>query len=121
MNKIFKSILLLSFILIGSNAQAGGCGGGWQKSISKFKSPKFSKYLEDKMVSFSEIGNNDTKEFSKISKCHKLIFGGKSKVKAAESLSLKKCQNMMKSDVAFQAVFTKQPVKNLVKSDFLIS
>tara|TARA_B100001029_G_C15036441_1_gene440458 strand:- start:485 stop:934 length:450 start_codon:yes stop_codon:yes gene_type:complete len=112
----------MAFVLIGSNAQAGGgCGGGsgGLKSMSKFRQPKFKKYLDYKMVSFSEEGINNKKEFSKISKCHKIVFGSKNKVKALDALSLEKCKNMMKGDLEFQANYIKQPNQNIVKSSIL--
>ena len=36
-------------------------------------------------------------------------------------LSLKRCQSMMKSDVAFQSEFINQPIKKVVRSNVLKS
>ena len=124
MKVFFKLIILLLFISIGTKAHGGsagggggGGGGGGLKSMSKYRKPKFKKYLDYKMVSFSEKGINNTKEFSKISKCHKMVFEGKSKVKSIEALSLDRCQNLMKRDLAFQAYYIKQSGQDIVKSN----
>jgi len=118
--KIFlKLIILLAFFSMGSDSHAGGsCRGGNLKSMSEFRTPKFKKYLDNKMISFSEKGINNTKEFSRISKCHKMVFGSKNKVKPLDAISLKRCQSMMKGDVAFQYAI-KQPSSNIVKSTIL--
>mgnify|MGYP001399467454 CR=1 FL=1 len=121
MKIFFKLIIVLAFFSMVSNVQAGGgCGGGGGlKPMSKFRQPKFKKYLDDKMLSFSKEGINNTKEFSKISKCHKMVFGAKTKVKAIEAVSLQKCQSMMKGDLAFQSEYVKQPSQNIVRSSII--